>query len=339
MGEPTFSIQWHITDTCDQRCKHCYIFGDRSKTVTLAETAYEKCVLIIDDLVATCEMLGARPRVTLTGGDPLLHARFWDILAYLGQKKVMTAILGNPFRIDPEIAARLRGAGVTRYQLSLDGLEAKHDDWRKPGSFKATERAIAILKNADIKVGVMSTVSRDNAEDVLRLAAYVVSKSVDSYAFARYCPSADSAGSMFTALEYREFLVRAFEIYKKFEGGPTKFVLKDHLWLLLLSEMGLFKPEPTNGVIVSGCGLGISHLTVLPDGKVYACRRFESPVGIVPDQSLAVIFQGQALTCYRDVKRMEKCADCELACYCRGCMAVAHCATGRWTAPDPQCWK
>ncbi len=20
-----FAIQWHITDTCDQRCKHCYI--------------------------------------------------------------------------------------------------------------------------------------------------------------------------------------------------------------------------------------------------------------------------------------------------------------------------
>ena len=22
-----FSFQWHITDACDQRCKHCYIFS------------------------------------------------------------------------------------------------------------------------------------------------------------------------------------------------------------------------------------------------------------------------------------------------------------------------
>ena len=22
-----FSFQWHITDECDQRCKHCYIFS------------------------------------------------------------------------------------------------------------------------------------------------------------------------------------------------------------------------------------------------------------------------------------------------------------------------
>ena len=23
-----FSFQWHITDDCDQRCKHCYIFSE-----------------------------------------------------------------------------------------------------------------------------------------------------------------------------------------------------------------------------------------------------------------------------------------------------------------------
>ena len=22
-----FSFQWHITDECDQRCQHCYIFS------------------------------------------------------------------------------------------------------------------------------------------------------------------------------------------------------------------------------------------------------------------------------------------------------------------------
>ena len=28
LGEKSyFSFQWHITDECDQRCKHCYIFS------------------------------------------------------------------------------------------------------------------------------------------------------------------------------------------------------------------------------------------------------------------------------------------------------------------------
>ena len=25
-----FSFQWHITDACDQRCKHCYIFSENT---------------------------------------------------------------------------------------------------------------------------------------------------------------------------------------------------------------------------------------------------------------------------------------------------------------------
>ena len=25
-----FAFQWHITDDCDQRCKHCYIFAENN---------------------------------------------------------------------------------------------------------------------------------------------------------------------------------------------------------------------------------------------------------------------------------------------------------------------
>lgn len=26
--EPVMVFQWHITNQCDQRCMHCYIFGE-----------------------------------------------------------------------------------------------------------------------------------------------------------------------------------------------------------------------------------------------------------------------------------------------------------------------
>lgn len=26
--KPALAFQWHITDECDQRCKHCYIFAN-----------------------------------------------------------------------------------------------------------------------------------------------------------------------------------------------------------------------------------------------------------------------------------------------------------------------
>ena len=28
MMKEYFAFQWHITEECDQRCKHCYIFSE-----------------------------------------------------------------------------------------------------------------------------------------------------------------------------------------------------------------------------------------------------------------------------------------------------------------------
>lgn len=142
-----------------------------------------------------------------------------------------------------------------------------------------------------------------------------------------------------TAMEYRQFLNIMWGVFKQFDGSGVDFVLKDHLWNLFLKEIGEFLPKDTGGIIVDGCGIGISHLTVLADGTVYACRRFQSPVGKVPEQSLYDIFLGQQMEEYRNVDSLEKCRTCDLLAYCRGCVAVAHSVSGNWKAADPQCWK
>jgi len=85
--------------------------------------------------------------------------------------------------------------------------------------------------------------------------------------------------------------------------------------------------------------LGINTISVLADGTVYACRRFTSPVGRLPQQSIEEVFLGDTLNHYRDIKKLEKCSRCELLNYCRGCPAVAWGVTGSHTSPDPQCWK
>ena len=47
-------FQWHITDNCDQRCKHCYIFGE-DPTVALYSTPFEKMKESIDRYNELCE--------------------------------------------------------------------------------------------------------------------------------------------------------------------------------------------------------------------------------------------------------------------------------------------
>ena len=144
-------------------------------------------------------------------------------------------------------------------------------------------------------------------------------------------------------LEYRALLVACQERIDELQtaGCKTTFQKKDHLWTLLDWEQGRFRiPEGAQcGKVYDGCHCGIAHMTMLPTGDVYACRRMESKIGNVHEASMYDLFMGQNMEAHREFSKFEKCSRCELAGWCRGCPAVAAGYTGNMYAPDPQCWK
>ena len=92
-------------------------------------------------------------------------------------------------------------------------------------------------------------------------------------------------------------------------------------------------------MIYGGCNCGNCHLTILPSGDVYACRRVQnSRVANVFEDRLADVWVSE-MEAYRDYGRFKKCAKCELLAWCRGCPAVASGAHGDFYDADPQCWK
>ncbi|MCX6720131.1 MAG: SPASM domain-containing protein, partial [Candidatus Staskawiczbacteria bacterium] len=118
----------------------------------------------------------------------------------------------------------------------------------------------------------------------------------------------------------------------------TKFGKKDPLWALLDWELGIFKPAETK-LIAGGCNIGGLLICILHDGLVLGCRRVPFPIGKVPEQKLIEIFiQSEKLNEMRQIRGMQKCRECSLLNYCRGCRAVAYGYCGDFFASDPQCW-
>jgi radical SAM protein with 4Fe4S-binding SPASM domain len=142
-------------------------------------------------------------------------------------------------------------------------------------------------------------------------------------------------------LEYRSLLEACDKKFKEHESGRTHFCRKDHLWTLYLHETGRFKlPENADkDTIYGGCNCGNCHLTILPNGDIYACRRFESKIGNIFKESLEEAWNSPEMMKYRDYGAFKKCGKCELLRFCRGCPAVAHGAGNGFYGPDPQCWK
>lgn len=335
-----FAFQWHITEACDQRCKHCYIYalGSHAK---FKEMAVEDMDRVISNMKEFGRKAGCHPYVYVTGGDPILHPQFWKLASRLKEESIPFAILGNPFHLNEAVCQRLASFGCRKYQLSLDGLEETHDRIRRPGSFRETLAAIPCLQCAGITVAVMATVSKWNFKEIPSLIDVVVAHKADVFAFARYCPDASSKESCCSPEEYREMMEQCWSKFGQYRDSSTYFNLKDHLWTLFKYEKGLFHPEdyPDDETVYDGCNCGNAHFTILSDGAVYACRRMESKVGNALTDDLYDLFTGSEMDKYREYERFEKCSKCELLRFCRGCPAVAHGYHGNMYAPDPQCWK
>ena len=337
-----FAFQWHITDECDQRCKHCYIFsGNNCKQ--LDSMSWEQMQDTFYNCLDFCEVYNRLPYFYITGGDPILHPDFWRLLELIKENNIPFTILGNPFHLNDEVCKRLKEYGCQKYQLSLDGMRETHDWFRKPGSFDITLEKIGCINRAGIRSVIMTTVSGTNIKEVPDIIDTVVKAGANVFAFARYCPTGEEADTGMTPQEYRELLDLCHQKYERYEAGgcQTYFNQKDHLWTLYEYEKGIFQiPEDAeDGMIYGGCNCGNCHMTILPTGDIYACRRVQnSKVGNVFEDRIADLWVCQ-MEQYRDYGKFQKCSKCELKAWCRGCPGVASGARGIFYDADPQCWK
>ena len=101
-------------------------------------------------------------------------------------------------------------------------------------------------------------------------------------------------------------------------------------WTLYQYETREFAvPEDAEeGKIYGGCNCGNCHITILPTGDVYACRRVaDSKVGNTFEDRLADNWVTKVEE-YREFGKFSKCSRCKLLAWCRGCPAVAKGTNG-----------
>lgn len=214
----------------------------------------------------------------------------------------------------------------------------------KTGFLQNYPEKVATLNAAGIRSILMTTVSGKNIDEVPQIIDAAVAAGAKVYAFARYCPTNEDKDTGITPRRYRQLLAECDRKFRAYEesGCETYFNRKDHLWTLYDYEEGNFAiPEDAEPeMIYSGCNCGNGHLTILPTGEVYACRRVQnSRVGNAFTDRLADLWVNE-LEAYREYDKFAKCSKCELKAWCRGCPAVAAANSGGdFYAADPQCWK
>ena len=296
----------------------------------------------IEEILTGARQKNTTVSISFSGGDPFLFDGFYRVLDFCKGKLNRIGILGNPNFVDVKSAQKLKDVGVSTYQISLEGPEDINDALREKGSFKEALRAIKILNDVGIDSHVMMTISKTNhmyLEEVMDIADI---NHVKLFAFARLCASGEgknlSDGIEFDPNTYKMILYRYLEKHKRLleKGTKTYFGRKDHLFTLLYSDIGLV--PGSSEFHEKGCGVG-SSTSILPDGTVYACRRFPSHVGNIKDENYWEVYNGEKMGEYKKFDEFVKCSTCQLLEVCRGCPAVSYGLTNNFYEADPQCWK
>jgi len=161
-------LEFQITDRCNLRCRHCYI-GDGFHQ----DLSFEKILKILKEFE---EIQGLR--LLLSGGEPLLHPRFWEINEVLRDHAFRSVLLSNGTLITKAIAKKLH---VHEVQISLDGMKEGHESLRGEGTFKKTLHAIDHLQEADIRVSIATMIHRKNLNQFESLASLIQSKKIGEW--------------------------------------------------------------------------------------------------------------------------------------------------------------
>ena len=152
------------TRHCNLRCRHC-LRQNRSRQGELPLPLFER---ILDE--AQCF---GRPHIALTGGEPTLHSRFFDLLAAVSRRGLTCHFVSNGTTFG-RLAAHLAdiGPALSGVSFSLDGAsERTHDALRGRGTFRQTALAIALARHRGLYVTVQLVVTRLNRHELTEMPA------------------------------------------------------------------------------------------------------------------------------------------------------------------------
>ena len=153
-------VAWNYTRKCNLKCQHCY---SNSKFQNYdGELNTEEAITLIEELGRFHV-----PVILFSGGEPLIRDDFF-ILAEAARKNGIRATLStNGTLITPELAQKIKDAGVGYVGISVDGMEETNDRFRGvKGAFQKAVEGIRNCTKVGQRVGLRFTINRANYQEI-----------------------------------------------------------------------------------------------------------------------------------------------------------------------------
>lgn len=170
-------VIWNLTRRCNLTCKHCYaLSADHHYPGELGEA---EMLQVLEDL----KRYGV-PALILSGGEPLLSPHLWTLATRARELGFHLGLSTNGTLIDSAMADRIAAHGFDYVGISLDGLRATHDKFRRlQGAFDASLGALRMLRERGVNIGMRYTMTGMNAQDLAPLLELMQSERIGKFYF------------------------------------------------------------------------------------------------------------------------------------------------------------
>lgn len=179
----------YITDGCNQHCRHCWI----TPRFIDGRPSPGECLDLdlMKIAVESGKALGLHS-AKLTGGEPILHPRFMDIVDFLSLESIKLIMETNATLIDEDLAKHLKNNSTVWFiSTSLDSPNPDaHDRFRGvPGAFKATLDGIGHLVKAGYRPQIIMSPHRGNIHEIEALIKLAIRLGAGSIKFNPVTPT------------------------------------------------------------------------------------------------------------------------------------------------------
>jgi len=303
-----FILQWHLSEACNLKCKHCY--QENHKPIQLK---YEELLNILNQYRELLKKLNVKGHINLTGGEPLCCPFFFKILEEFkkDQELYSFSILTNGTLITDEIAQKISLYNPEYVQVSLEGGKKMNDYVRGKGVYKKVANAIKCLKKYNIFVSLSFTATKINYKEFPKVVKYAEKYQVDNVWSDRFIPFGTDYDKSFlmNISETQEYLkIMELERQKlKTKKSSTNIAMYRALQFHVTNDFPYH------------CTAGESLLTVMENGDLVPCRRMPIVVGnLLKDNMYNLYLNSDILKELRKDTTPDDCKKCEHSELCKG---------------------
>jgi 12,18-didecarboxysiroheme deacetylase len=344
-------VVWNVTRACNLKCIHCY--ARAVERTDDKELSHDQGIALIDDLAD----FGV-PVLLLSGGEPLMRPDLVDLASYAVKKGMRAVISTNGTLITRKKAEELKHIGLSYVGVSLDGMEAVNDRFRKKkGAFREALAGIKNCQEVGLKVGLRFTINTMNIDEIPHIFDLLEELSIPRVCFYHLVYAGRGSDLLDHTLEHREtrkvvdlIIDRTKALHDK--GIPAEVLTVDnhadgpYLYLRMLGEnnpraddvLSLLKMNEGNN---SGRGIGC----VSWDGSVHADQFWRHySFGNVLERPFSEIWSDLSNPLMAKLKEKKKhmkgrCSECKWLDICAGNFRVrAEAVSDDTWAPDPACY-